>query len=48
VAAIGPVTADAARQFGIDVTVQPAAYTIPGLVDAIAAHFSAARTAPTS
>ena len=48
VAAIGPVTAEAARQLGIDVTVQPAAYTIPGLVDAIAAHFSAARTAPTS
>ena len=44
VAAIGPVTADAARQFGIQVTVQPAAYTVPGLVDAIAAHFSAART----
>jgi uroporphyrinogen III methyltransferase/synthase len=44
VAAIGPVTADAARQFGIEVTVQPATYTIAGLVDAIAAHFSAART----
>jgi uroporphyrinogen III methyltransferase/synthase len=44
VAAIGPVTAEAARQFSIEVTVQPATYTIPGLVDAIAAHFSAART----
>jgi uroporphyrinogen III methyltransferase / synthase len=44
VAAIGPVTADAARQLGITVTVQPATYTAAGLVDAIAAHFSAART----
>jgi uroporphyrinogen III methyltransferase/synthase len=44
VATIGPVTAEAARQLGIEVTVQPAAYTIAGLVDAIAAHFSSART----
>ena len=43
VAAIGPVTAEAARQFGIDVTVQPASYTIPGLVEAIAGHFAVAR-----
>ena len=43
VAAIGPVTADAARQLGIPVTVQPATYTIPALVDAIAAHYVAAR-----
>ena len=42
VATIGPVTADAARQLGITVTVQPASYTVPGLVDAIAAHVSAA------
>jgi uroporphyrinogen III methyltransferase/synthase len=48
VAAIGPVTAEAARQLGIDVTVQPAAYTIAGLVEAIAAHFSTARTSPSS
>lgn len=39
VAAIGPVTAEAARQLGIEVTIQPAEYTIPALVDAIAAHF---------
>lgn len=44
VAVIGPVTADAAIQLGIPVTVQPATYTIPALVDAIAAHFSAARS----
>jgi uroporphyrinogen III methyltransferase / synthase len=39
VAAIGPVTADAAAQLGINVTIQPSSYTIPGLVDAIAAHY---------
>jgi uroporphyrinogen III methyltransferase/synthase len=41
VAVIGPVTADAARQLGIPVTVQPSAHTIPALVDAIAAHYTA-------
>ena len=40
VATIGPVTAEAARQAGITVSVQPASYTIGGLVDAIAAFFS--------
>jgi uroporphyrinogen III methyltransferase/synthase len=44
VAAIGPVTAEAARQIGIPVAVQPASYTVEGLVEAIAAHFSEART----
>jgi uroporphyrinogen III methyltransferase / synthase len=39
VATIGPVTADAARQLGILVTIQPKTYTIPALVDAIAAHY---------
>ena len=39
VAAIGPVTAEAAVQLGIAVTIQPTTYTIPALVDAIAAHF---------
>jgi uroporphyrinogen III methyltransferase/synthase len=43
VAAIGPVTGDAARELGIQVTVQPAQYTVPALVDAIARHFAAAR-----
>ena len=39
VAAIGPVTADAAARLGIKVTVQPAStYTVPALVDAIVAH----------
>ena len=43
VAVIGPVTADAAREAGIAVTVQPASYTIGGLVDAIATHFATPR-----
>ena len=47
VAAIGPVTAEAARQLGIHVSVQPATYTIAGMVDAIAAHFSHSRTTET-
>ena len=41
VAVIGPVTAQAAEQLGIEVSIQPATYTIPGLVDAIAHHFAA-------
>jgi uroporphyrinogen III methyltransferase/synthase len=45
VAAIGPVTAAAAAELGVPVTVQPATYTIPALVDAIAAWFSAERSA---
>ena len=40
VATIGPVTAEAAAQLGIAVTVQPSAYTVPALVDAIAAHYA--------
>ncbi len=40
VAAIGPVTAEAAAAFGIAVSVQPASYTIPALVDAVSAHFA--------
>jgi uroporphyrinogen III methyltransferase/synthase len=39
VAVIGPVTAQAAQQLGIRVSIQPATYTVPALVDAIAAHF---------
>jgi uroporphyrinogen III methyltransferase/synthase len=43
VAAIGPVTAQAAQQLGIRVSIQPGTYSIPALVDAIAGHFSATR-----
>lgn len=42
VAAIGPSTSDTAEQLGIAVAVQPATFTIPALVDAIAEHFAAA------
>jgi uroporphyrinogen III methyltransferase/synthase len=47
VAAIGPVTADAAIQLGIPVAVTPAVSTIPGLVDAMAAHVSRSRLVST-
>jgi uroporphyrinogen-III synthase len=45
VAAIGPATAEAAAQLGIAVTVRPAIHTIPGLVDALAVHFTEAPAA---
>jgi uroporphyrinogen III methyltransferase/synthase len=41
VASIGPVTAEAAQQLGIETSVMPAHYTIPDLVDALVEHFSA-------
>jgi len=47
VAVIGPVTADAARQAGVAVSVQPASYTIGALVDAIVAHFATTDIAKT-
>jgi uroporphyrinogen III methyltransferase/synthase len=40
VAAIGPVTAEAAQQLGITTTVMPARYTIPDLVDALVEYFA--------
>jgi uroporphyrinogen III methyltransferase/synthase len=40
VAAIGPVTADAATRLGLAVAVQPSTSSIAALVDAIAAHLS--------
>jgi uroporphyrinogen III methyltransferase/synthase len=48
VATIGPVTADAARQLSIPVTIQPSTYTIPALVSAIAAHYAATKTKKTA
>jgi uroporphyrinogen III methyltransferase/synthase len=47
VAAIGPVTAEAAQQLGIGVTVVPKKYTIPDLVDALVEHFASAEPATT-
>ena len=40
VAAIGPVTADAAARLNIKTTIMPATYTVPALVDAIVKHYS--------
>jgi uroporphyrinogen III methyltransferase / synthase len=40
VAAIGPVTADAARQLGLNPAVVPGEYTIPALVAALVEHFA--------
>jgi len=40
VASIGPVTAEAAQQLGIQTTVMPERYTIPDLVDALVEHFA--------
>jgi uroporphyrinogen III methyltransferase/synthase len=47
VAVIGPVTAEAAIQLGIPVSVVPNVSTIPALVDAIAAHVSRGRLVST-
>ena len=43
VAAIGPVTAEAAQQLGISTAVMPDRYTVPALVDALVTYF---RTGP--
>lgn len=40
VATIGPVTSRTARDYGLDVVVEPAVYTVPALVEALAAHFA--------
>jgi len=47
VAAIGPVTAEAAQQLGIKVTVVPKKYTVPDLVDALVEHFGSQTPAAT-
>jgi uroporphyrinogen III methyltransferase/synthase len=39
VAAIGPVTAEAAQQLGITAAVVPEQYTVPALVEALVDHF---------
>ena len=43
IACIGPVTAETAKQHGVDVHVMPSEYTIEGLVAAICSHFSRSR-----
>ena len=40
VACIGPVTTRTAKQWGMEVQVEPKEYTIPGLAQALAQHFS--------
>ena len=40
VAAIGPITARAARQFGLETTVMPSTYTAQALAQALADHFA--------
>ncbi len=40
VACIGPVTAATAREYGLDVSIEPATHTVPALVEALKAHFS--------
>lgn len=42
VASIGPITSATARARGLRVDVEAAAYTMPGLVEALEAHFAAA------
>ena len=39
VACIGPVTAEAAQQLGIQTTLMPERFTVPDLVDALVEHF---------
>ncbi|MCF8032148.1 MAG: uroporphyrinogen-III C-methyltransferase [Desulfarculaceae bacterium] len=40
VAAIGPITGDTARGYGLEVAVQPESFTIEALVSALTAHFA--------
>ena len=43
-ACIGPVTADTARELGFDVRAEAGTDTIPGLVDAVRAHYASGRS----
>ena len=40
VAAIGPITAEAATRLNIQTTIMPSTYTVPALIDAIVAHYA--------
>jgi uroporphyrinogen III methyltransferase/synthase len=44
IACIGPVTAEAARQLGLNVDVTSCDYTVPGLVEALREHVTGPRT----
>ena len=46
VASIGPITSAEARARGVRVDVEPAAFTVPALIDALAAHDAINRTTP--
>ena len=46
VACIGPVTAEAAQQLGVQTTVMPEKYTVPDLVDALVNYFQTKGTEP--
>jgi uroporphyrinogen III methyltransferase/synthase len=37
---IGPITADTARQYGLEIAVQPQTYTIPAFAEAIVEYFT--------
>jgi uroporphyrinogen III methyltransferase/synthase len=41
---IGPITAETAREAGLEVTIQPSAYTIPAFAEAVVAHFAPPRS----
>jgi uroporphyrinogen III methyltransferase/synthase len=41
VGCIGPITADTARRYGMQVAIQPQVYTIPAFVEAIVRYFTA-------
>jgi uroporphyrinogen III methyltransferase/synthase len=44
VGCIGPITADTAAGAGLDVAIQPAAYTVPAFAEAILQHFATTTT----
>ncbi len=41
-ASIGPITSDTARDLGVQVDIEADPYTIPGLIDALLAHYNVA------
>ena len=43
VGCIGPITAETAREYGLEVAVQPKSYTVPALAEAIVAYFKSSQ-----